>query len=513
MQVTLPIHRNAWARGDEIAIVSKYRQLTWRELKQTIARFAAVLASHDVEDGDRVAVLADNCDLHLAAFFAIPWTGGILVELNLRLNPTEIAEQIDHCRPKMVLYDAGREELLNDALLRSRIKPQILCMRGGHNNLDLLLAQHAPLQDHGRRGDDVASIFFTGGTSGRSKGVMLTHHNHSYNGLGMWAGLGQAHDIRYLHAPPMFHIADALFVHAVTLVGGLHVILPRFDAATVIETISTQAITDVYLVPTMIMSFLDALERVPRALPSLQRIYYGAMPMPESTMRRLMAALPQAGPIQLYGQTEAGPVLTMLLPKDHDLSGTTRHLRSAGTPIPGADIRIVAPDGQELPAGEVGEIVGRCGNVMAGYWEDEAQTQAALRDGWLHTGDGGYLDSDGFLYVVDRIKDMIISGGENIYSVEVERAITLHPAVAQCAVVGVPDPVWGERVHAVLVLQPGAELSHEELREYCRQHIAGYKLPRSTEYRDALPLSGPGKILKRVLRDEAAQRACASDAA
>ena len=263
----------------------------------------------------------------------------------------------------------------------------------------------------------------------------------------------------------------------------------------------------------MIMRFLDTLENAPRDLPSLQRIYYGAMPMPESTMRRLMAVLPHAGPVQLYGQTEAGPVLTLLLPKDHDLSGATRHLRSAGTPMPGTDIRIVAPDGQELPAGEVGEIVGRCGNVMAGYWEDEAQTQAALRGGWLHTGDGGYLDSDGFLYVVDRIKDMIISGGENIYSVEVERAITLHPAVAQCAVVGVPDPVWGERVHAVLVLQPGAELNVEALRDYCRQHIAGYKLPRSVEFRDALPLSGPGKILKRVLRDEAAQRAGAVDAA
>jgi acyl-CoA synthetase (AMP-forming)/AMP-acid ligase II len=379
--------------------------------------------------------------------------------------------------------------------------------------LETLLAQHPPLADRGRRGDDVASIFFTGGTSGRSKGVMLTHHNHSYNGLGMWATLGQAQNIRYLHAPPMFHIADALFVHAVTLVGGLHVILPRFDAAAVIETIANQAITDVYLVPTMILRFLDALEDAPRDLPSLQRIYYGAMPMPEATMRRLMAVLPHAGPVQLYGQTEAGPVLTLLLPKDHDLSGATRHLRSAGTPMPGTDIRIVAPDGQELPSGEVGEIVGRCGNLMAGYWEDEAQTQAALRGGWLHTGDGGYLDSDGFLYVVDRIKDMIISGGENIYSVEVERAITLHPAVAQCAVVGVPDPVWGERVHAVLVLQPGAELDIEALRDHCRQHIAGYKMPRSLEFRDAVPLSGPGKILKRVLRDEAVQRGGAVDAA
>ena len=354
MQVTLPIHRNAWTQREEVAVIANDRQLTWRELHETIARFASVLASHGVGDGDRVAVLAENCDLHLAAFFAIPWAGGILVELNLRLNPEEIAEQIDHCRPKLVLFDEARAALLNFSLARSRIKPPILCLRGGPDDLETLLAQHAPLADRGRRGDDVASIFFTGGTSGRSKGVMLTHHNHSYNGLGMWATLGHAQNIRYLHAPPMFHIADALFVHAVTLAGGLHVILPRFDAAAVIESIAAKAITDVYLVPTMIMLFLDALERAPRALPSLQRIYYGAMPMPESTMRRLMAVLPHAGPVQLYGQTEAGPVLTLLLPKDHDLSGASRHLRSAGTPMPGTDIRIVAPDGQELPAGEVG---------------------------------------------------------------------------------------------------------------------------------------------------------------
>jgi acyl-CoA synthetase (AMP-forming)/AMP-acid ligase II len=504
MQVTLPLSANAKRLGGNNAIVSRYQSLTWAELGDLVARFAALLRDRGVASGDRVAVLAENCDLHLAAFFAIPWAGGILVEINLRLNPAEIADLIDHSRPTIVLHDQQRSALLADALTRTQARPLAIELRTGAESVAALIPVTSPISDANRRGDDTACIFYTGGTTGRSKGAMLTHNNHMYNGLAMWAGLGCAtSEIRYLHAPPMFHIADALFVHAITLIGGVHYILPRFDAQSVIAAIREHEITDVYLVPTMINSLLDALEAGRENLTSLKRLYYGAAPMPEATLRRLMAMLPDAGPIQLYGQTEAGPIITMLLPQDHDLSGKTQHLRSAGRSLPGTDIVIVGPDGRALAPGQIGEIAARSGNVMKGYWQDPEQTERALEGGWLHTGDGGYLDADGFLYVVDRLKDMIISGGENIYSIEVERAITLHPAVAQCAVIGVPDPIWGERVHAVVVLRPGAALTHTELREHCRGYIAGYKLPRSSEWRTSLPLSGPGKILKRALRDQA----------
>jgi acyl-CoA synthetase (AMP-forming)/AMP-acid ligase II len=504
MLVTLPIAANAKRLGGKTAIVSAYRTLTWAELADVVGKFAAVLRDRGISAGDRVAVLGDNCDLHFAAFFAIPWSGGILVEINLRLSPAEIADLIDHSGAAIVLHDQARAALLADALSRTERRPLTLELRGGPDSLDRMIPATAPMGEVSRRGEDTASIFYTGGTTGRSKGVMLSHNNHMFNGLAMWAGLGGVTgDLRYLHAPPMFHIADALFVHAVTLVGGTHFILPRFDAASVINAVHEHEITDVYLVPTMIISLLDALEAGGETLPSLRRIYYGAAPMPEPTLRRLMQMVPDTGLVQLYGQTEAAPVVTMLLPKDHDLSGNTSRLRSAGKSLPGTHIAILGPDGKELATGEVGEIVVRSGNVMIGYWMDEEQTAHAMEGGWLHTGDGGYIDNDGFLYVVDRIKDMIISGGENIYSVEVERAITLHPAVSQCAVIGVPDPIWGERVHAVIVLKPGATLTHSELREHCRQYIAGYKLPRSSELRTSLPLSGPGKILKRALRDEA----------
>jgi acyl-CoA synthetase (AMP-forming)/AMP-acid ligase II len=504
MQVTLPLAANANRLGGQIAIVSKNRTLSWAELADLVARFAAILRGKGISAGDRVAILAENCDLHLAAFFAIPWSGGILVEINLRLSPAEIAYLIDHSGATIILHDQARSALLADALSRTETHPLALELRGGSESIDTLIPVTAPMADAKRCGEDTASIFYTGGTTGRSKGAMLTHNNHMFNGLAMWAGLDRVSgDLRYLHAPPMFHIADALFVHAVTLIGGRHFILPRFDAASVIDAVHEHEITDVYLVPTMIISLLDALEAGRETLPSLKRIYYGAAPMPEAILRRLMRMVPDAGPIQLYGQTEAAPVVTMLLPTDHDLSGTTARLRSAGKSLPGTLIAILGPEGNELVTGEVGEIAVRSGNVMKGYWKDPVQTARTLDKGWLHTGDGGYIDKDGFLYVVDRIKDMIISGGENIYSVEVERAIALHPAVSQCAVIGIPDPIWGERVHAVVVLRAGAELTHAELREHCRQYIAGYKLPRSSEWRATLPLSGPGKILKRALRDEA----------
>jgi acyl-CoA synthetase (AMP-forming)/AMP-acid ligase II len=503
MQATLSIRSNARRRSDEPALVCEDRVLSWADMRALVARFAAVLVDEGVRPGDRVAILADNCDLYLAAFFAIPWAGAIILPINTRLSPAEVADLLDTGSPALILVDADRETVLEAALATGRSAVPTLAMRGAPRSVEALQARAAPIADANRSGDDPAGIFFTGGTTGRSKGAVMTHANHMFNSLAMWTELGgDLGAVRYLHAPPMFHIADALFVHAVSAIGGCHVLLPRFDAATVIEAIERHAVTDIYLVPTMVGSVLDALERHPRRLPSLRRLFYGAMPMPEAVVRRFMAMLPECGPIQLYGQSEAGPVLSMLLPRDHDVSGATDRLRSAGLPMPGAEIAIHGPDGEELAARAVGEIVARAGTIMPGYWNDPEQTAVALRGGWLHSGDAGYLDEDGYLYVVDRIKDMIISGGENIYSVEVERAIMRHPAVAQCAVIGMPDARWGERVHAAIVLRPGETLSTEAMQHHCRQFIAGYKIPRSIDWRGSLPLSGPGKILKRSLRAE-----------
>jgi acyl-CoA synthetase (AMP-forming)/AMP-acid ligase II len=511
MQTTVSICSNARRRAGETALICEDRTLTWAELRDLTSRFATLLRDHGVKSGDRVAILADNCDLYLSAFFAIPWAGAILLPINTRLGPGEIAELLDLGSPTLILHDAGRADLLERTFLAGAERVSTLRLRGDGMTVATLIPSVAPMPPVQRRSDDAAGIFFTGGTTGRSKGAVLTHANHMFNSLAMWAAIGaDLGELRYLHAPPMFHIADALFVHAVTAVGGQHVLLPRFDAGSVIEAIERHGITDIYLVPTMVGSFLDELERAPRPLPTLKRLFYGAMPMPEEVVRRFMQMLPGCGPIQLYGQSEAGPILTMLLPGDHDVSGRTSRLRSAGVPMPGTEVAIHDEEGREADVRQIGEIVARAGTIMPGYWNDPEQSALALHGGWLHTGDAGYIDEDGFLYVVDRIKDMIISGGENIYSVEVERAISKHPAVAQCAVIGVPDPRWGERVHAAIVLRSGESVSTEDMQTHCRGHIASYKIPRSIDWRTSLPLSGPGKILKRELREETIDAIAAS---
>jgi acyl-CoA synthetase (AMP-forming)/AMP-acid ligase II len=232
-------------------------------------------------------------------------------------------------------------------------------------------------------------------------------------------------------------------------------------------------------------------------LTSIRRISYGASPMSEGVLGRALKALPNASFTQLYGMTELSPAATGNLPADHE---HPQHRRAAGRALPHNEVRIVGPDDAELPRGEVGEIVVRGGNVMLGYWNRPEETAQALRGGWMHTGDGGWMDDDGYVYISDRIKDMIISGGENVYSVEVENVLTQHPAVATCAVIGVPDEMWGERVHAVVVPVAGGSLTLEELRSFCAGRIAGYKTPRSVELVDGLPLSAAGKVLKRELR-------------
>jgi acyl-CoA synthetase (AMP-forming)/AMP-acid ligase II len=252
----------------------------------------------------------------------------------------------------------------------------------------------------------------------------------------------------------------------------------------------------VLLVPTMIQMLVDHPEVARRDLSCLQAVAYGASPIPQSVLERAMKTFPGASFTQAYGMTELSPVATLLSPADHEAG----LLRSAGRAAPHSEIRVVDADGAPVPAGTVGEIVVRGAHVMQGYWNQPDATAAALRGGWMHTGDGGYLDEQGYLYVVDRLKDMIVSGGENVYSAEVENAVARHPAVAACAVIGVPDPAWAERVHAVVVLQPGQTLTADELREHVKTLIAGYKAPRSMEIAAALPLSGAGKVLKRELR-------------
>jgi acyl-CoA synthetase (AMP-forming)/AMP-acid ligase II len=281
------------------------------------------------------------------------------------------------------------------------------------------------------------------------------------------------------------------------LADSTHVIVPMFTPASTVAAIVEHAVSDALLVPTMIQMLVDAPEAREADLSGFRRVIYGASPITEGVLGRARALLPGAAFTQLYGMTELSPSATMLLPADHDDPFLARSAGRAGVQV---DVRIVDLDGTELPRGEVGEVIVQGENVMHGYWNKPAETAAALREGWMHTGDLAYMDDRGYVYIVDRLKDMIITGGENVYSTEVENALAKHPGVASCAVIAVPDPQWGERVHAVIVPRPDVRLTLDELQAFCRDYIAGYKVPRSVEIVDALPVSGAGKILKRELR-------------
>jgi long-chain acyl-CoA synthetase len=366
-----------------------------------------------------------------------------------------------------------------------------------------LIEKSPPMAAAERGGDDVAGIFYTGGTTGRPKGVMLTHNNIMANAQnGLIVNHGSRHDV-YLHSAPMFHLADCSATFGLTLSGAKHAFIPFYEPTRMLEAIQKHRVTLALLIPTMLNMVLNHPEFDSFDVSSLRVISYGAAPIPGALLRRALDKLP-CDFIQGYGMTELSPLCAMLPPEDHVRDGTPaqeKRLRAAGIPIYTAEVRVVNEQDEEVPRGVVGEICARGPMVMKGYWKQPEATAEALRGGWMHTGDAGYMDEDGYIYLVDRTKDMIVTGGENVYSVEVEAALYEHPAVLEAAVIGIPDGDWGEAVHAVVHLKAGQQATVDELCHHCHSLIANYKCPKSISFSEQeLPKSGAGKILKRDLR-------------
>ncbi|HTK63471.1 MAG TPA: long-chain fatty acid--CoA ligase [Pseudonocardia sp.] len=505
MYLTQGVHRALQQTPDLPATIFEDRVRSWRECADRVARFAAALVGLGVQPGDRVAILALNCDVYHEFLLAVPWADAVVVPANTRWSAAEIAFSLRDSDTEVLLVDdnfAGMVEHLRE-LCTLRTVIHTGSSEGPEDALDLedLIAGHDPMDDVRRSGDSLAGIYYTGGTTGQPKGVMLSHANMLNSALGSAAsGCWLVPGGRYLHAAPMFHLADGAAWAARNAMGGSHVMVSAFTPVGVAEVIQRHQVTDALLVPTMIQMLVDSPDTADADLSSLRSLVYGASPISEAVLQRAVKRLPDTRFTQAYGMTELSPCATILTPEDHN---DPTLLRSAGRAAPHCEIRIVDEKDNDVPTGTPGEVIARGGNVMIGYWNREEETREALRGGWMHTGDGGYVDERGYLFIVDRIKDMIVSGGENVYSVEVENALAKHPAVASCAVIGVPDENWGERVHAVVVLTQqaaGDPPASEELREFVKQHIAGYKAPRTVEFIDALPLSGAGKILKRELR-------------
>nr|WP_255426526.1 long-chain fatty acid--CoA ligase [Pseudonocardia sp. C8] len=501
--MTQPLHRGLQQHPGRIATVDGDREYTVGEHVDRVARLAGGLRELGVAPGDRVAMYALNSDRYLEYLMAVPWADGVLVPVNTRWSVTEVADSLVDAGVRVLLVDDAYAHTV--AELQARCPGLSTVVRAGDEPIpdsvdyDQLVGSSDPVPDARRGGDALAALFYTGGTTGRSKGVMLSHANLMTSALGcaaagFWATPGG----RFLHSAPMFHLADLCLWAAHSLGGSTHVVVPGFEAGRVLQAVERHRVTDLFLVPTMIGMLIDHPDFDRYDLSSLRRFCYGASPISPEVLDRTLRLLPDVELAQAYGMTELSPVATLLGPDDHRSDSPRRY--SAGRAAPHSEIRVVDPDGADVPTGTVGEVVSRGGHTMLGYWNQPEATAAALRDGWMHTGDAGRLDEDGYLFVVDRIKDMIVSGGENVYSAEVEKAVLRHPAVASCAVIGVPDTVYGERVHAVVVLRDGHRIDAGELREHCKGLIAGYKAPRSVDFVDELPLSGAGKILKRDLR-------------
>lgn len=497
------IRAAAAARLDECAASFDGQDLSWREMFDRAAKIAGGLIALGLDPGDRVAILSANSADYMALYLAVPWAGGVLAPLNYRWSVAENAFALDDCTPRVVFVSDEFADA-NRAMLAARADRLTIVALGegrpGWTALAVLLASE-PAEPVPRDGGDVLTIYYTGGTTGRSKGVMISHAGLLWN-CGAMRALGLCPDgARMLIVAPLFHLAAGAALSMAMLAGGTAVIGAAFDPAGTLDLIVAGRVSDALLVPTMIQLLIDAPGFDAAKLSGLDRIMYGASPMPEATMDRTIAAAPHVDFYQAYGMTETSCTATILPPAYH--LGVHREAgrhRGAGLALTNAEVAIVGPSGERLPTGEVGEIAVRGPGVMLGYWNQPELTAATVRGGWMYTGDGGRLDETGVLYVVDRIKDMIVSGGENVYSAEVESAISLHPAVAQVAVIGVPDQRWGERVHAVIVRRPGDQAGPDDIVAHCRPLIAGYKIPRSVEFRDVLPLSAAGKVLKADLR-------------
>lgn len=511
LYITQGIHRAAKLWPDQIAAVCDADQVTWGKLQDRVSRFAAALRSLGLKPSDRVAMLSLNSTRLLEFYMAAPWGDLIMVTLNTRWAVAEMVEALRDAGAKALIVDDHFLDCTAD--LKAGVRTVKTLIHAGKKptpsgmlNLELLLKETAPMADAMRGDHRTVALFYTGGTTGRAKGVMLSSATLVPTALQVQITSGMSSRSVVMQSAPLFHMAAGGMAYAALGCGARNVLAPRFEPDEVMGLIHQHAVTHVLWVPTMLQMIVDSPSFGRYDLGSLERIIYGAAPMPEALLRRAMERIPSARFTQYYGMTELSPLATVLGPDEHALDETSlKKLRSVGRAAGGVDLRVVDGTGRNTPIGEVGEVIVRSPGVMEGYWKQPELTQAAIRDGWMHTGDAGYFDADGYLFLVDRIKDMIISGGENVYSSEVENAIYQIPGVEECAVIGLPDKQWGEIVCAVVRLFPNASLTAEEIIKSCHSRIAGYKCPKRVIFViKPLPKSGAGKIQKMEIRKEIA---------
>jgi long-chain acyl-CoA synthetase len=467
------------------ALAAAKARTTFQELHDRVGRVAAALDRHGFKAGDRLALLLPNEPDYIELVYACAWLGVVAVPLNTRLSVKEMDGILADAQPRGLIRHSSLPAPIVQVSWQRVLDQQPLELE----NQSL----PKPIYDP----DAILALIYTSGTTGRPKGAEITHSNILENlyHTSFWFPFedGTVH----LHAAPIFHIADFPFMFAASAFGACQVTIPKFNPQTFCETVQRERVTHTVLVPTMINMLTQFPELQKHDLSTLRHLGYGGSPMAPELVHRTRQVLPNVKLVQVYGLSETG-FLTGLLDHEH----TEDKLTSCGRPCLGIDVRVVDASGKEVETGQTGELVARGANIMRSYWNKPEETKPAFRNGFFRTGDIGYQDGNGYFYILDRLKDMIVTGGENVYSGEVEAVIYTHPAVREVAVFGIPDPKWGEIVMACVVLKPGKTLSADELIADCRRSLANYKIPRRVEFSETeLPKSGSGKILKKILRE------------
>ncbi|MHB8244971.1 MAG: class I adenylate-forming enzyme family protein [Acidimicrobiales bacterium] len=486
-----PLERASLVAPDSVAVICGDHRMTYAQISSRCRKLAGHLTKLGLNKGDRVVVVSANCHRYVESYQAVAGAGFVIVPLNLRASEGELA---------FASEDSGARVLITDVAPRpfEKLFEHVIRIPDDYEEA-LAEAPDGELgASAGVKEDDLAGIFYTSGTTGKAKGVMLTHRNliaNAWTAL-TWARLGE--DDRWLLMAPMFHAAGTCALLASTWVASTSVVLPVFDADRALDLIESEQVTATLAVPTMLIAMIESQLRRPREVSSLRLLSHGAAPVGSEVLRRAHKVFPDSELLHLYGTTETAPIATALPQEQNVLAGP--RARSCGQPAVGVSLKVVGQDGRRLEVGEVGEVAIRGANVMAGYWRRPEETASVLKDGWYHTGDLGFLDDHSYLFLVDRLKDMIVTGAENVYSVEVEEALYLHDMVLEACVFGVPHPLWGEAVHAVAVTR--GDVTAEELTEHCRAQLAGFKVPKQIiVQQESLPRSASGKILKRELRE------------
>lgn len=471
---------------DRPALSADSKRLTFLELHKRVRGLVVALVHAGFRSGDRLAILLPNGPEYLALIYACSWLGVIVVPINVRLAAAEIDQ---------VLRDAAPQGLVRHSSLpvpATRVLWEVVLDR------DSLQHEEGPCPDPCYDPEAILALIYTSGTTGRPKGVNVTHSNILANVHACNYWLRYREGGVYLHAAPIFHIADFPAMFAAPAFGASQTTLPRFHPQAFCEAVEKEQVNYTVLVPTMINLLTQFREIQDYDLGSLEVLAYGGSPMQPELIHSIRTLLPKVKLVQVYGLSETG-FLTGLQDHEH----TDNRLTSCGRPCPGIEVRIADISGNQVETGQSGELIARGSNVTRGYWNDGEDTASAFRDGFFRTGDIGYQDAAGYFYILDRLKDLIVTGGENVYSGEVEAVVARHPAVREVAVFGIPDPQWGETVAACVVLKPDMILSVEALAEHCRKSLANYKIPRLVEFlQNDLPKSGSGKVLKRLLREQ-----------